>query len=223
MALVEDEPVLREELAFQLGHLGFAVEAFENASQLYRYLAASRAPLVVLDIGLDGEDGLSVCQYLRAHDSRMGIVFVTARALRDQRIEGLQAGADAYLVKPVDIDELAIILHRLVERSSWPAVERRAPTGPRWHLNEAACELLAPNEARVSLTLTEMRLLQALMGAASQTCSYPQLGVALGVHPDELDKHRIEVIISRLRSKITRGTGLAAPLHTDRSQGYRWG
>lgn len=224
VAIVEDEPVLREELAFQLGHLGFAVEAFESASQLYRYLAASRAPLVVLDIGLDGEDGLSVCKYLRAHDRRMGIVFVTARALRDQRLEGLQAGADAYLVKPIDIDELALVLRRLAEKSSWPAVERRAASdqGPRWLLEEASCELLAPNEITVSLTLTEMRLLQALMAAASKTCSHAQLGVALGIHPDELDKHRVEVIVSRLRSKITRATGLAAPLHTDRSLGYRW-
>ena len=75
VVIVEDEPVLREELAFQLGHLGFAVEAFESANQLYRHLATAHVPLVVLDIGLEGEDGLSVCQYLRSHDSRIGIVF----------------------------------------------------------------------------------------------------------------------------------------------------
>lgn len=225
VVIVEDEPVLREELAFQLGHMGFAVEAFENASQLYRYLAASGTPLVVLDIGLQGEDGLSVCQYLRAHDSRIGIVFVTARGLRDQRIEGLAAGADAYLVKPIDIDELALILRRLAERASWPVVERRAvpEAPPSWRLEEGDHELHAPNGGRVSLTLTELRLLRALIASSSQTCSHAQLGIALGVHPDELDKHRIEVIVSRLRSKITRAAGLAAPLRTDRSLGYRWG
>lgn len=224
VVIVEDEAVLREELAFQLGHMGFAVETFENASQLYRYLAASQTPLVVLDIGLDGEDGLSVCQYLRAHDSRIGIVFVTARSLRDQRIQGLEAGADAYLVKPIDIDELALILRRLAERSSWPAVERRSSpvARPVWSLDETEHELLAPNGGKCALTLTELRLLRVLTGSASQTCTYAQLGVALGIHPDELDKHRIEVIVSRLRSKITRATGLAAPLRTDRSLGYRW-
>lgn len=202
-----------------------ALLAISIASQLYRYLAASSTPLVVLDIGLDGEDGLSICQYLRAHDSRIGIVFVTARALRDQRIEGLEAGADAYLVKPIDIDELALILRRLAERASWPAVERRAApeARPLWRLDESEHELLAPNGGKSVLTLTEMRLLRALIGSASQTCSYAQLGVALGTHPDELDKHRIEVIVSRLRSKITRSTGLVAPLRTDRSLGYRWG
>lgn len=225
VVIVEDEPVLREELAFQLGHMGFAVETFENASQLYRYLAAFSTTLVVLDIGLEGEDGLSVCRYLRAHDSRIGIIFVTARSLRDQRIEGLEAGADAYLVKPIDIDELALVLHRLAARTHWPAVERRASleARPTWHLDETEYELHAPNGVRTTLTLTEMRVLRALIASGSYTCTHAQLGVALGVHPDELDKHRIEVIVSRLRSKVTRSTGLAAPLRTDRNLGYRWG
>lgn len=137
VAIVEDEPVLREELAFQLGHMGFVVSTFENANQVYRHLAVSSMPLVVLDIGLEGEDGLSVCQHLRAHNSRIGIVFVTARSLRDQRIEGLAAGADAYLVKPVDVDELALILRRLAERTTWPAAERRASPRDKqqWHID----------------------------------------------------------------------------------------
>lgn len=223
VVIVEDEPVLREELAFQLEHMGFAVETFENASQLYRHLAIAHTSLVVLDIGLEGEDGLSVCRYLRAHDSRIGIVFVTARSMRDQRIEGLKAGADAYLVKPIDIDELALVLRRLAEHSTWPAIERRKPTPtPSWLLDDNQHVLLSPNGARISLTLIEIRLLWALIGAAPQTCTHAQLGIALGVSPDELDKHRIEVIISRLRGKVLREAGEKMPLLTDRSQGYRW-
>lgn len=72
------------------------------------------------------------------------------------------------------------------------------------------------------MTLTEIRLLRALVGAAPQTCSFAQIGVALGVSPDELDKHRIEVIVSRLRSKVARVAGDSLPLLTDRNQGYRW-
>lgn len=223
VVIVEDEPVLREELAFQLGHLGFAVQTFENANQLYRHLSTARAPLVMLDIGLEGEDGLSVCRYLRSHDSSMGIVMSTARALRDQRIEGLEAGADAYLVKPIDVDELALILRRLAERSHWPRTDRtNTPPGRHWRLDEQQLALLAPSGAMVSLTLTEIRLLRTLMGASPQTCTYAQLGIALGLSPDELDKHRIEVIVSRLRNKVPRSTGENLPLLTDRNQGYRW-
>lgn len=224
VVIVEDEQVLREELAFQLGHLGFSVTTCESANQLYRHLATTHAPLVVLDIGLEGEDGLSVCRYLRTHDSRIGIVIVTARSLRDQRIEGLEAGADAYLVKPIDIDELALVLRRLAERANWPAVERRAatPPKPQWLLDETEYALHALNGVKIALTLTEMRLLRVLINAASQTCNFAQLGIALGVQPNELDKHRIEVIVSRLRAKVTRQAGINLPLQTDRNQGYRW-
>ena len=116
VSLVEDEAVLRQEMAFQLGHNGFSVETFESASAFYRYLATRPRTIAVLDIGLSGEDGLSVCRYLRQHDDRMGIVFVTARSLREERLEGLASGADAYLVKPVDMDELMLILKRLATR-----------------------------------------------------------------------------------------------------------
>lgn len=224
VAIVEDEPVLREELAFQLDYMGFAVEAFENANQLYRHLAVVPPQLVVLDISLEGEDGLSVCRHLREHSNRIGIVLVTARSLRDQRLEGLAAGADAYLVKPVDIDELALILRRLTERTSWPTLERRRATQPQhWRIEDRKQTLHAPNGATVSLTLTELRLLRTLIDASPSTCTYTQLGVALDITPDQLDKHRIEVIISRLRAKVMRSAGDNIPVMTDRSQGYRWG
>lgn len=223
VALVEDEPILRQELAFQLGHLGFAVAAFENANQLYRHLAVRTPQLVVLDIGLEGEDGLSVCRHLREHNSLIGIVFVTARSLREQRIEGLEAGADAYLTKPIDIDELALILRRLAERTSWPAFDRRrSARTQRWRLDDSKQTLHTPNGETVSLTLTETRLLSTLIDATPNSCTYTQLGIALDITPDQLDKHRIEVIVSRLRAKILRGTGKTAPVLTDRNQGYRW-
>lgn len=215
--------MLREELAFQLRHLDFSVQTFENANQLYRHLSTARASLVVLDIGLEGEDGLSVCRYLRSHDNSVGIVLATARSLRDQRIEGLEAGADAYLVKPIDVDELALILRRLAERSSGPKPDRLdAKPKQYWSLEEHQLTLHAPSGAVVTLTLTEIRLLRILMEASPQTCTYAQLGLALGVSPDELDKHRIEVIVSRLRNKVLRSTGDNLPLLTDRNQGYRW-
>ena len=113
VAIVEDEMILREELSFQLTHLGFEVHAFENAEQFYRYLAVHPETMVVLDIGLTGEDGLSICRHLRSANAEMGIVFVTARSLREDRLIGLQAGVDAYLTKPVDIVELVLILRRL--------------------------------------------------------------------------------------------------------------
>lgn len=225
VAIVEDEIVLREELAFQLEQLGFAVESFEGAAQLYRRLAVTEFAVVVLDIGLDGEDGLSICQHLRQHDKRTGILFVTARGLREDRLSGLDAGADAYLTKPVDIDELALILRRLAERStletagSAPSISNTLPLA-QWTLESGTDYLLAPNRKRIRISLNEQQLLKPLLENAGEVCSHRILATALGLLSDEYNKHRLEVIFSRLRERVAREIGVTLPLQTKRGVGY---
>lgn len=225
IAIVEDERILRDELAFQLTHLGFAVETFETAAQLYRRLAVRRYAVVVLDIGLEDEDGLSICRYLRQHDKQLGLVFITARTTRDDRLTGLQAGGDAYLTKPVDIDELALLLRRLAERASdtlgWPTPgPLQLPSG--WWLEPGGDVLRAPDGARIRLSLNEARLLQELLHRPDEVVTSQELARTLGLLPDEYDKHRLEVIISRLRDKVLRETGQTLPLRARRGLGYRF-
>lgn len=218
IAIVEDDAVLREELAFQLGHLGFAVETFEDAPQFYRRMAVHRFGVAVLDIGLDGEDGLSVCRHLRQHDKRLGIVFVTARALRDDRLLGLDAGADAYLAKPVDIAELCLLLKRLLDRLA--AAPAPAATGMTWHIPAGSEQLVAPDGTRVRLTMNEVQVLRALLGKPGELCGQREFALALGLAADEFDKHRVEVILSRLRDKVQRETGQTLPVVASRGRGY---
>lgn len=223
IAIVEDEAVLREELAFQLRHFGFAVETFESATQLYRRLAVGQFDAVVLDIGLHGEDGLSICSYLREHDKQIGIVFVTARALRDDRLVGLQAGADAYLTKPVDIDELHLLLKRLCERANSagsPAPEAATLGDGEWRLDTDSEFLYVPGNLRVRLTLNELRLLGVMLEKPGKVVGGQELALALGLLPDEYNKHRVEVIISRLRDKVQRETGVILPVKSKRGVGY---
>ena len=225
IAIVEDERILRDELAFQLTHLGFAVETFETAAQLYRRLAVRRYAVVVLDIGLEDEDGLSICRYLRQHDKQLGLVFITARTTRDDRLTGLQAGGDAYLTKPVDIDELALLLRRLAERAGdtlgWPTPgPLQLPSG--WWLEPGGDVLRAPDGARIRLSLNEARLLQELLHRPDEVVTSQELARTLGLLPDEYDKHRLEVIISRLRDKVLRETGQTLPLRARRGLGYRF-
>ncbi|MFZ6748789.1 response regulator transcription factor [Undibacterium sp. Ren11W] len=231
VSIVEDEHILREELAFQLSHLGYTVKAFETAAQFYRYLATQAQTIGVLDIGLSDEDGLSICRYLREHDSRIGIVFVTARGMRADRISGLEAGADAYLVKPIDVQELSLILTRLSQRfidNKAPAPVLRSALASEshrvadaWQLASERMMLVAPNGQHIQVTLSELRLLRLLLEKPGSLCTNVELGAALGLHPDELDKHRIEVILSRLRIKVLRLTGLTLPIRTHRSVGYQ--
>jgi len=225
IAIVEDEAVIREEIAFQLRHNGFTVSTFESAAQFYRALAVSPITATVLDIGLPGEDGLAICRHLRTHDKRIGIVFVTARSMRDERLAGLETGADAYLVKPVDIDELILVLNRLSERftlesSVVPPPQVATATIDSWLFKPGLALLLAPNAVQVHLTISEVQLLSALYDKNGQVCTHAELGSALGIHPDDLDKHRIEVVISRLRSKAERQSGQVLPLHSHRGIGY---
>lgn len=116
VCLVEDEDDLRRNLKVLLEMRGFQVQACASASEFYREFAVRPTHNVVLDIGLEGEDGLSICDHLRTHNPHLGIVMLTARGMQDDRVKGLLKGADAYLVKPVELDELVIMLNRLDAR-----------------------------------------------------------------------------------------------------------
>lgn len=234
IGLVEDEPILLEELTFQLQHRGLPVVGFADANGLYRHLVTQPLAVVVLDVGLPGEDGFSIAKLLRAHNPQMGIVFLTARSLRQDKLTGWQAGADAYLLKPVDIDELEMLLRRLLERQaalattapappeSIPATGKTALQEQPWKLHMGSALLLAPDATKVKLTLTELQLLGALANKRGKTCQHVELARAMGLQPDEWDRHRLEVIVSRLRNKVERQTGYAAPIRTVRGTGYAW-
>lgn len=233
VGLVEDEPVLREELVFQLQHRGFSARGFADATGLYRHLATQPLAAVVLDIGLPGEDGLSIGTLLRAHNPQLGIVYLTARSQREDKLAGWAAGADAYLLKPVDLDELDLLLQRLIQRQM-ASPHESASTAPAenpsrglveeemWKLNTPKAVLLAPSGARVRLTLTELQLLGELAAKRGKPCKPADLARAMGLQPDEWDRHRLEVVVSRLRVKVERETGFHAPIRTLRGVGYAW-
>ncbi len=225
VAIVEDELILREEMAFQLRHMNFEVETFENAAQFYRRLAVVKFDSVILDIGLDGEDGLSICQYLREHDAHIGIIFSSARGLREDRLLGLDNGADAYLIKPVDMDELVLILRRLKQRTSFPLATTTTPNTRNakvgdWCLDATTGLLTTPTGLGIRLSLNELQLLGNLMRKPEEISVHNELSRALGMMPEEFNKHRIEVILSRLREKVRRETGVNLPILSKRGLGY---
>ena len=229
IAIVEDEAILREEMAFQLTHHGFLVKTFESAPSFYRFLATQPNTIALLDIGLPGdENGLDICSYLRQTNPHMGIVFLTARGLREDRLIGLSKGADAYLTKPVDLAELVLVLKRLGERFTPTGLNNGAPgvmTTPKaaaWRLNESNAMLTAPNARTVALTITELQVIRPLMTRPNHNCTHEELALSLGLPSEDWDKHRIEVIMSRLRAKIDKETGLPLPVRAVRSIGYRF-
>ena len=143
----------------------------------------------MLDIGLPGEDGLSICQHLREHDTDIDIIFLTARALRDDRLAGLAGlalGADAYLVKPVDMDELVLILKRLALRFAAPPLAPHMPGDKgAWRMEPGCGFITAPNGVRVRLSVIEGQLLRVLMAKDGAACNHAEIATALGLQPDE--------------------------------------
>jgi DNA-binding response OmpR family regulator len=148
--------------------------------------------------------------------------------LREDRLTGLAKGADAYLTKPVDMAELVLVLKRLGERftpaapNSPLASALTTPAQAAWKLNESNAMLTAPNGRTVALTITELQVIRPLMNQPNHNCTHESLAKSLGLPAEDWDKHRIEVIMSRLRAKIDKETGLPLPVRAVRGIGYRF-
>src|SRR5688500_16650364 len=115
IAVVEDDEEFRELMVSDLSSRGFAVVGMDSAEALYRYLSIRRCHIVVLDVGLPGEDGYSVARHLRQMSS-VGIIMLTGRGDAGDMARGFDTGADLYLIKPVDLDVLASAVTSLQRR-----------------------------------------------------------------------------------------------------------
>lgn len=215
--LIEDDADLREETTFNLSELGFVVKGFGNGPDFFRALLARRCDIAVIDVGLPGEDGFSIATHLRT-TSTMGIVMLTACSALEDRLQGLQRGADAYLVKPVDMRELAATVQAVMRRLAMAdAAEPVAPGA--WQLADQGWTLLDPSGRKMALTPTERLFLQCLFESLGQPVSRDSLIQALGGDAFDFDPHRIDSMASRLRRK-TAEAGMQLNLRSVRNAGY---
>jgi DNA-binding response OmpR family regulator len=219
IAVVEDNSDLRDEVLFHLGHLGHAAVGLNDGASLDQYLMAEQVDVVVLDLGLPGEDGLSIARRLSVSHPRIAIAMLTARGQLEDRLLGLDCGADIYLVKPIDMRELSAVcesLYRRLHRSD--EVER--PTNGWWQLDAQSLELLPPGEQPILLTPTEFKLMHVLVNAVPEAATREMLAEAMG-HPElDFDYRRLEAAVSRLRRKIEMRSGSVGVLRSARNVGY---
>jgi two-component system response regulator PhoP len=226
--LIEDTADLREEMVFGLTALGLKVSGFGDAASLYRALAVGACDMVVIDVGLPGEDGFSIARHLRGNRA-LGLVFLTARASLDDRLHGLDLGADAYLVKPIDVRELAATLHAVHRRlHSTPAAlapvttvaHQFPPPSLRWTLSPGDWVLRNPQGSELAVSDAERRFLKVMIAASGQVVERETLIAACGQDINDYDPHRLDAVISRLR-KRTEQAGLGSlPLQSIRGTGY---
>lgn len=215
--LVDNDEDFRKEMVLGLSRFGLNVHGFENAAAFYRAYAARPSSIVILDIGLEGEDGLSVAAHLRASQP-VGIVMATARSSIDDRVNGLRTGADAYLVKPIDVRELAATVVAVNSRLSGGGVPSLVPT-PKWALVEGGWVLADGMGHRLRLTTAEQSLLGRLFIERGATVERHALVEALGEDIYEFNYASLDTVVSRLRRRAKKAN-MELPLHAIRGKGF---
>lgn len=211
IAVVEDDEDIRVNVCRYLAHSGFRAWAAESAEDFYVKLLREKVDLAVIDIGLPGEDGLSLVRRLAGQG--VPTVLMTARAEVESRILGLDAGALQYFVKPVDMQELVAGIRSQLRNKRHHASGAAAAVAP-WRLDAVGRVLHAPNQQAVDLTTRELELLACLMKTPGAVVSKQALVQAVGGRDIEDDFHRIESALTRLRRKTLDDTGLALPVRS---------
>ena len=216
--LVDDDEDFREEMVFGLSRLGLNVHGFGSAAALYRAYAALPSEIVILDLNLGDEDGLSMAAHLRASQP-IGIIMATARGSIDDRLAGLEKGADAYLVKPIDIRELAATVMAVHNRVNRHCKVPAPPQIPQWALVEGGWTLTDGMGHRLRLTVSEQHLLGCLFRARGSTVERSALVEAMGADVYDFSYTHLDTIVSRLRRRAEK-SNMLLPLHAIRGQGF---
>lgn len=181
---------------------------------------------MLIDLGLPGEDGLTALRHLR-QNSQLGIIVVTARGGIENRITGLEAGADHYCVKPVDTRELLAAIESLWRRMITKTATPEAKTAPLplvsaddWVLEPTTLTLALPDGRKIKLSDREYTLLACLMAAQGIVVAKLALHTAIFPDAEEIDLHRIDVIVSRMRQKSESQLGEPLPIRTIFGKGF---
>lgn len=216
--LLEDEAVLREELCDFLAGCGYCVDAASSLEQFRQRFDPARHGIAVLDLGLPDGDGLTLIRELRARGERLGIVVLTARGGVRDRIAGLDIGADHYLAKTSDLDELASTLAALARRVEDPG----AASASTWVLELGPRYLRPPGCAAIALSEQDLTVMQELMRNAGNIATRRQIIKALGDDFLTYDQRRLDTQMRRLRRKVDESCGQVLPINTARNVGYRF-
>ncbi|HEB98641.1 MAG TPA: response regulator transcription factor [Thiotrichales bacterium] len=212
LLLVEDDRHLARRLQQQLSQAGFVVDHADNGIDAQFLGEEQDYGIVVLDLGLPGRGGMEVLKNWRAAGNTVPVLILTARDGWQERVDGLRAGADDYLGKPFQPEELLARIEAVVRRHAGQAVNTLEAGG--LVLDRDRRDVRLPDGNRVPLTATEFRILEALMLAPGRVLSKARLGEQ-AFEDDEYDSNRLEVYIRRLRKKIG-----PERILTRRGQGY---
>lgn len=213
IAVVEDHDDLREAMVEALSNQGHEVMAMADAERFSEMVAAAPVDLVIVDLNLPGEDGMSLIKRLRQSNPTLGLIIVSARGLVQEKTLGYESGADIYLTKPVALQELAAAVQSLGNRL-------KVPNKTQAILNFAALELTGPDGISVTLSWHEAVLLRALILAKDHQVDYWQLMEAMGKNTDVYSKSALELVVVRLRKRMQSAGFESNMITAVRNKGY---
>ncbi|MCW8828922.1 MAG: response regulator transcription factor [Gammaproteobacteria bacterium] len=213
LLLVEDDPTLSEQLTEELTLAGYVVETAQNGIDAYHLGEVEPFDAVVLDLGLPQMDGLTVLKRWRAAGHTMPVLILTARDAWHEKVDGIDAGADDYLVKPFHMEELLARVRALIRRASGHA-SAELKCGPV--VLDTRSGRVSVEGRSLSLTSHELRVLAYLMHHRGKVVSRTELTEHIYAQEFDRDSNTIEVFIARLRKKLPAGL-----IKTARGLGYR--
>jgi DNA-binding response OmpR family regulator len=213
--VVEDDALLADGLTRVLKRSGHAVDQVRTGLQADNSLRITSYELVVLDVGLPGIDGFEVLRRLRLRRSKANVLVLTARDGVEDRVHGLDLGADDYLTKPFSVSEFEARVRALSRRPTLSA----ASVVIRGLSVDVEAKRVKVNNVPVELTVREWALLELFLGRPGRVLSKEQIVQQLASYEDALTVNAIEVYVSRLRSKVE-ASGVR--IRTVRGFGYMW-
>lgn len=221
--VVDDEPQMVRLVGLALRAQGFDTIQASSAVDAWQVLRTHAVSVVVLDVMMPGESGVDLCRRIREL-SDVPIVLLTARGLESERVGGLEAGADDYVVKPFSPRELALRVAALARRAAGheqPIREGAVRVIGRLRL-EAGAQLVQLDDRQVRVSPGEFRLLWRMAERAGETVSWNELHAALGESSDAVgERELVRTAIYRLRGKLEVDSASPALILTHRGRGYR--
>lgn len=219
--VIEDDDAIRELISQALQEKGHRVAELSSAESLQDLRDTGSIDIFVIDVNLPGEDGFSLATRLRETYPLVGIIMASARTRSQDKIEGYDRGADVYLSKPFQVEELCAAAAALGRRRFKERQHVALANPPTLILKHTRLRLLGTQKREISLTPTEGQLLAVLARAPSSRLAYWQIIEALGLDPQTYAKSNLEVRVVRLRKKLVEVGAGENCLESVRGEGYQ--
>jgi len=216
--LVEDEPNAARVLAKGLREQSYAVDTAADGETALFQIGTTDYDAVILDVMLPAKDGFAVCRTVRAGGSSVPILMLTARDTVDSRIEGLDCGADDYLVKPFDFGELLARLRALIRRGRQPLLPEKLTAGPL--TLETRSRLVRVRGREIALTAKEYAFLEYLVRHAGDVVTRSEIAEHVWDEHYDPFSNVVDVYVQRLRRKLDQ-PGIDSLIRTRRGEGYQ--